>query len=214
MIAFELAISLRAVISQRLIRTKTGGRVPAVEVLLNTQLVSEMIERGDFTGVKEAIEKSMSEGSQSFEQDIARLIGEGLVTRDEGLANADSPTNLMWRLANDSATRSKLAPPTTTSLALGTAGRRRAKASSKRAVFLRDQHVVLARGNQENPLFHLDLAPIAQLLRDGMNPSTLLAAVAGAWSLDIAPLLIRAGLKNFGQKTHSVSAPTHNTSVV
>ena len=55
---------------------------------------------------------------------------------------------------------------------------------------------------------------IAQLLRDGMNPSTLLAAVAGAWSLDIAPLLIRAGLKNFGQKTHSVSAPTHNTSVV
>ena len=86
--------------------------------------------------------------------------------------------------------------------------------NGKRAVFLRDQHVVLARGNQENPLFHLDLAPIAQLLRDGMNPSTLLAAVAGAWSLDIAPLLIRAGLKNFGQKTHSVSAPTHNTSVV
>ncbi len=108
----DLASGLKAIVSQRLLRATAGGRIPAVEVLLNTQLVSEMIERGDFTGVKEAIEKSMSEGSQSFEQDIARLIGEGLVTRDEGLANADSPTNLMWRLANDSATRSKLAPPT------------------------------------------------------------------------------------------------------
>jgi cyanophycin synthetase len=73
--------------------------------------------------------------------------------------------------------------------------------AGKRAVFLRDQHVVLARGDQENPLFHIDLAPIAQLLREGMSTPTLLAAVAAGWSLDIPPLLIRAGLKNFGQKT-------------
>ena len=78
----------------------------------------------------------------------------------------------------------------------------------KRAVFLRDQHVVLSRGDQENPLFHTDLAPIAQMLRDGMTRSTLLAAVAAGWSLDIPPLLIRAGLKNFGQKTRTT--PPHS----
>jgi twitching motility protein PilU len=78
-----------------------GGRVPAVEVLLNTKLVSELIEKGDLPGVKEAMEKSMAQGSQTFEQDIARLITEGVVSRDEGLSHADSPTNLVWRLQND-----------------------------------------------------------------------------------------------------------------
>jgi twitching motility protein PilU len=47
------------------------------------------------------MEKSLAEGSLTFEQDIARLINENLITRDEGLAYADSPTNLMWRLQND-----------------------------------------------------------------------------------------------------------------
>jgi twitching motility protein PilU len=47
------------------------------------------------------MEKSMAEGSQTFEQDLARLINTGVITRDEGLAFADSPTNLMWRLQND-----------------------------------------------------------------------------------------------------------------
>lgn len=105
----DLASGLKAIVSQRLLKSTTGGRVPAVEVLLNTHLVSEMIEKGDFTGVKEAMEKSMAEGSQSYEQDIARLINQGVVTRDEGLLHADSPTNLMWRLQNDTTTKSKLA---------------------------------------------------------------------------------------------------------
>ncbi len=97
----DLATGLRAVVSQRLLRANAGGRVPAVEVLLNTKLVSELIEQGDLSGVKEAMEKSMAEGSQTFEHDIARLINEGQISRDEGLAYADSPTNLMWRLQND-----------------------------------------------------------------------------------------------------------------
>ena len=97
----DLSAGLRAIVSQRLLRASAGGRRPAVEVLLNTKLVSELIEQGDFNGVKEAMEKSMAEGSQSFEADLARLITEGVITRDEGLAFADSPTNLMWRLAND-----------------------------------------------------------------------------------------------------------------
>ena len=106
----DLAAGLRAVVSQRLIRASAGGRVPAVEVMLNTKLVSELIEKGDFSGVKEAMEKSMAEGSQTFEQDLARLINLGTISRAEGLAFADSPTNLMWRLQNDMAPTSRLTP--------------------------------------------------------------------------------------------------------
>ena len=97
----DLAAALKAVVSQRLLRTVSGTRIPSVEILLNTKLISELIEKGDFSGVKEAIEKSMAEGSQSFEADIARLIMSGAVDRKEGLANSDSPTNLMWRMQND-----------------------------------------------------------------------------------------------------------------
>jgi twitching motility protein PilU len=97
----DLAGALKAIVSQRLLRTQDGSRTPAVEVMLNTKLVAELIEKGDFSGVKEAMEKSMAEGSQTFEQDIARLIVQGTVTRKEGITYADSPTNLMWRLEND-----------------------------------------------------------------------------------------------------------------
>ncbi len=97
----DLAAALKAVVSQRLLRTTTGARVPAMEIMLNTKLISELIEKGDFSSVKEAMEKAMAEGSQSFEHDIARLIVEGMVDRKEGLAHADSPTNLMWRMQND-----------------------------------------------------------------------------------------------------------------
>jgi len=97
----DLASGLRAIVSQRLIRATAGGRMPAVEVMLNTKLVAEFIEKGDFNGVKEAMEKSLADGSQTFEAELARMINAGFITRDEGLAYADSPTNLMWRLAND-----------------------------------------------------------------------------------------------------------------
>ncbi len=97
----DLASALKAIVSQRLLRTVTGARTPAVEIMLNTKLISELIEKGDFSSIKEALEKAMAEGSQNFEQDIARLITDGVVDRKEGLANSDSPTNLMWRLQND-----------------------------------------------------------------------------------------------------------------
>jgi twitching motility protein PilU len=97
----DLASALKAIVSQRLLRTVHGTRTPAVEVMLNTKLISDLIEKGDFSGAKEAMENAMVEGSQTFEQDIARLIIEGTIDRKEGLLYADSPTNLMWRLAND-----------------------------------------------------------------------------------------------------------------
>jgi twitching motility protein PilU len=103
----DLGSALRAIVSQRLLRTPQGARVPALEVMLNTALVAELIEKGDFSGVKEAMEKSMAEGSQTFEEDIARLVIEERITREEGLAHADSPTNLMWRLQNRQAPKSQ-----------------------------------------------------------------------------------------------------------
>ena len=103
----DLATGLKAVVSQRLLRTTVGQRVPAVEVLLNTHLIAQLIEKGDFGGIQEAMEKSMAEGSQTFEQDIAKLIHEGTVEKKEGMAYADSPTNLMWRLQNDFSKASK-----------------------------------------------------------------------------------------------------------
>ncbi|TNF62138.1 MAG: PilT/PilU family type 4a pilus ATPase [Burkholderiales bacterium] len=97
----DLAMALRAIVSQRLLRTHTGGRVPAMEVMLNTTLIADLIRKADFSGVREAMEQSLAEGSQTFEQDLARLITDGIVARNEGLAHADSPNNLLWRLQND-----------------------------------------------------------------------------------------------------------------
>ena len=97
----DLSAVVKAIVSQRLLRTQDGGRAPAVEVMLNTKMVSELIEKGDFSGIRDSMEKSMAEGSQTFESDIARMIVSKVVSRKEGIAHADSPTNLMWRLEND-----------------------------------------------------------------------------------------------------------------
>jgi twitching motility protein PilU len=92
----DLAASLRAVISQRLVRTKTGARVPAVEILLNTRNISELIEKGEISEIKEALEKSLAPGSQTFEQSLFKLFMEGRITQEEALTNADSASNMLW----------------------------------------------------------------------------------------------------------------------
>src|SRR5438874_8447688 len=92
----DMAAALQAVISQRLVRTKTGARVAAVEVLLNTRHISELIEKGEINEIKEALEKSMSPGSQTFEQSLFKLFMDGTITQDEAMANADSATNMLW----------------------------------------------------------------------------------------------------------------------
>ena len=107
----DLASGLRAIVSQRLLPAVGGGRVPAVEVLLNTRRLTELIDQGDLAGVREAMNQSMAEGSQTFEQDLARLITTGVVDRDVALAHADSPTNLLWRLQNDLTPTSRRAMP-------------------------------------------------------------------------------------------------------
>ncbi len=96
----DLAVTIKAVVSQRLVLTKDQKRRAAVEVLLNTRHIAELIEQGEISQIKEAIEKSMSPGSQTFEQALMNLIQEGVVSQEEALANADSATNLYWLLNN------------------------------------------------------------------------------------------------------------------
>lgn len=98
----DLSAALRSIVSQRLIRAKAGGRLPAAEVLLNTRHISELIERGEINEIKDAMEKSLSPGSQTFEQALFRLLTDGKISEDEALSNADSPTNLLWLLNNAS----------------------------------------------------------------------------------------------------------------
>jgi twitching motility protein PilU len=100
MLLQDLSVCLKAVISQRLIKTTDGKRTPAMEVLLNTRNIQELIEKGEITEIKEAMEKSMSPGSQTFEQDLFRLVRQSKISVDEALANADSATNLGLLLGN------------------------------------------------------------------------------------------------------------------
>ncbi|MEC5387902.1 PilT/PilU family type 4a pilus ATPase [Uliginosibacterium sp. H3] len=96
----DLSVSLRSVVSQRLVRLPDGSRIPAVEVLNNTRHIADLIERGEFNGVKEAMEQSLAPGSQTFEQDLYRLYRENIITLDEALLNSDSPTNFSWLVNN------------------------------------------------------------------------------------------------------------------
>ena len=106
----DLATTLKAIVSQRLVHSVDGGRRAAVEVMLNTRYIAELIEQGEVGQIKEAMEKSLSPGSQTFEQALLLLMKEGMVTQEEALANADSATNLYWLLNNDQGNKDKPEP--------------------------------------------------------------------------------------------------------
>ena len=97
----DLSSAVKAIVSQRLVRSAAGGtRQAAVEIMVNTRYVSDLTEKGEIGQIKEAMEKSLSPGSQSFESALFQLVKSGLVTQEEALANADSATNLLWLLNN------------------------------------------------------------------------------------------------------------------
>ena len=100
----DLSIGLRAIVSQRLVRNVDGGLQPAVEILLNTTLIAELIKNGEFTQIKEAMEQSLYPGSQTFEQSLCRLFLDGVITYDEAMTASDSPTNLAWQINQSSPT--------------------------------------------------------------------------------------------------------------
>ncbi|MCX9156543.1 PilT/PilU family type 4a pilus ATPase [Niveibacterium sp. 24ML] len=96
----DLSVALRAVVSQRLVKRPDGRRIPAVELLSNTRHIADLIEKGNFPEIKDAMEQSLAPSSQTFEQDLFRLYREGVISLDEALGNADSPTNLSWLINN------------------------------------------------------------------------------------------------------------------
>jgi twitching motility protein PilU len=97
----DLSSAVKAIVSQRLVRSGAGGpRHAAVEIMVNTRYVADLIEKGEINQIKEAMDKSLSPGSQSFETALYDLVKEGKVSQEEALANADSATNLLWLLNN------------------------------------------------------------------------------------------------------------------
>lgn len=90
----DLSMCLRAVVSQRLVRSVQGKQVPAVEILLNTTLIADLIKNDEIDKIREAIEKSVSAGSQTFEQALYKLFKNGQITKEEAMRNADSASNL------------------------------------------------------------------------------------------------------------------------
>ena len=96
----DLSIALRCVISQRLVKSVDGKRVAAVEVMLNTKHIQELIKAGEINQIKDAMEQSLSPGSKTFEQALFEHFRAGRITMDEALANADSPSNLHNLISN------------------------------------------------------------------------------------------------------------------
>ncbi|HEC29682.1 MAG TPA: PilT/PilU family type 4a pilus ATPase [Gammaproteobacteria bacterium] len=95
----DLSLNLRGFVSQRLIPTVEGKRCAAVEVLLGTPLVCDMIKRGDISELKEIMEKSRNLGMQTFDQALYDLYKEGKITEEEAVRNADSANNLRLKIS-------------------------------------------------------------------------------------------------------------------
>jgi twitching motility protein PilU len=93
-IFLDLSQYLRAILSQRLVSAKTGTRVAASEVMVNTPYMSELIKKGDVIGVKEAIRTGTERGMLSFDSSLYNLVREGRIELEEALSSADSRTNL------------------------------------------------------------------------------------------------------------------------
>ncbi len=94
----DLSLNLKAFVSQRLVKTVDGKRTAAIEILLGTALVQDLIHKGDIHSIKEAMEKSENVGMQTFDSHLFKLYKEGKITKDEALQNSDSPNNLRLKI--------------------------------------------------------------------------------------------------------------------
>ncbi len=103
----DLGAALKSIICMRLVRNKAGARTPAVEILLNTSHIAELIESSRIPEIKEAMQNSLAPGSQTFDQSLLELVRKGLITKEEAIGNADSATNLLWLLDNAAAPDAK-----------------------------------------------------------------------------------------------------------
>ncbi|NOX91685.1 MAG: PilT/PilU family type 4a pilus ATPase [Gammaproteobacteria bacterium] len=95
----DLSLNVRAFISQRLIPTLEGKRAVAVEVMLGTPLIQDLILKGDIHGIRDIMEKSTNLGMQTFDQAIFKLYKDGVISIEEALRNADSQNNLRLKIS-------------------------------------------------------------------------------------------------------------------
>ena len=94
----DLSLNVRAIVSQRLIKTIDGGRCAAIEILINTPLISDLIAKGDVSGIKPIMAKSRELGMQTFDQAIFDLYQEGKIGYEEAIRNADSANELRLKI--------------------------------------------------------------------------------------------------------------------
>ena len=100
----QLSLNLKGIISQRLVpRTGGAGRVAAIEIMLNSPRIADLIAKGEIAALKAAVEANALDGSQSFDQALHQLYRDGAITLDEALCQADSANNLRLRIKMESA---------------------------------------------------------------------------------------------------------------
>ena len=104
---YDLSLNLRAIIAQQLVPTiDEKGRVAAIEVLLNSPLVIDMIQRNEISGLKEAMKKGKEMGMQSFDMALFEHYEKGHISLDQAIHHADSPNDLrlMIKLSSNEGT--------------------------------------------------------------------------------------------------------------
>jgi twitching motility protein PilU len=98
-ILLNLALNIKAIIAQRLVKDTNGLRRPAIEILINTPMIREMIRRGEVNKLKEAMENSLDDGMQTFDTALYNLYKKGIITLEETLQNADSAQGLQVKIS-------------------------------------------------------------------------------------------------------------------
>ncbi|MBT3811730.1 MAG: Flp pilus assembly complex ATPase component TadA, partial [Gammaproteobacteria bacterium] len=94
----DISLNLRAIISQRLVKTVDGGRCAAIEILINTPLIADLIAKGDISGIKPIMAKSRELGMQTFDQALLDLYQSGKISYSDALKNADSRNELRLQI--------------------------------------------------------------------------------------------------------------------
>jgi twitching motility protein PilU len=97
-IYLQLSLNLRSIISQRLVRTADGKRAAALEIMMDTPYIKDLIKRAEVDTIKEGMEQGVQEGCQTFDQALFVLYKEGRISLDQALVNADSANNLRLKI--------------------------------------------------------------------------------------------------------------------
>ncbi|HQW63301.1 MAG TPA: PilT/PilU family type 4a pilus ATPase [Pseudomonadota bacterium] len=97
-VLMNLSLNLKSVVSQRLVIGKDGKRIPAAEILINTPMIRDLMRRGQVHEIKEAMDRSLEEGMQTFDQSLYRLYKEGKIELEEALNKADSRDGLALKI--------------------------------------------------------------------------------------------------------------------